>query len=186
MISSLVSNLSNPQVSGKEVKIFNHKTELMENDFSCHQSYNIVLFSWHSTFFAAKLQNSPLQVMLLVVKFIHYRFKRKKKKKRDKKWEQVLLTPTAITSRGISYFWCIHLCGLRWLVSLKDVTFAAYWCYILASTISITAARHKCSLSSEDISFPKAVLCQDESSVLLPELRQINSADVHRIMQKLN
>lgn len=68
---------------------------------------------------------------------------------------------------------------LRWLKTLKDVTFAANLYHILASTVSITAARCKCSLSPKDIPFPKAVLCQDESSVFQFELTQTNSTEVH-------
>lgn len=151
-------------------------------------SHTILSYFHDTAFFAAKIQNSPLQVMLLVVKFIHCTFKRIKKKKREIKSESRCSDSNCYYQQRYFIF-LMHPSMwpyLRWLVSLKDVTFAAYWCYILASTISITAARHKCGLSSEDISFPKAVLCQDESSVLLPELRQINSAEVHRIMQKLN
>lgn len=49
-------------------------------------SHKILSYFHDTAFFAAKIQNSPLQVMLLVVKFIHCTFKRiKKKKERDKK-----------------------------------------------------------------------------------------------------
>lgn len=108
-----------------------------------------------------------------------------KSRKTFKKCGQVLLAPAGIPSWCILYFWCTVWSYLRWLVTLKDVTFAAQWYYVLASTVSITAARCKCSLSPKEIPFPKAVLCQDESSMSLPELTQRNSNKVHGIIQNL-
>lgn len=52
---------------------------------------------------------------------------------------------------------------VRWLVTLKDVTFAACWYHTLAGAVSVTAARCKCSLSPKGFPFPKAVRCQDEN-----------------------
>lgn len=144
--------------------------------------YHIVLFSWQTSLLTAKTLS---QCFFRAAKFTGCGFKSRKRYK--KVWAGV---PGSNRYSQQRYFvFLMHpsvWSYLRWLVTLKDVTFAAQWYYVLASTISITAARCKCSLSPKDIPFPKAVLCQDESSMFLPELSQSNSSEVHGMIQNLN